>query len=86
MASSPPKDTVPELYLIKLNYEGDDHYVFTEITASFLEKNLTDSAKQTFKELFVKNGVKGAEIAILPPPGDRTADWSYFAVKRQSGK
>jgi len=80
-----PEDEFPQHFVVMLPLDSGNHYVFCEAIASFNESKI-EVGRAALQEVFKKYLNDRAQVAVLPPPGDPCAQWSYFSMKMQSGK
>lgn len=83
---APLDEMFPQHFLIKLRFNGDDHYVFCEAVASFNATKILPSGVSALEEALTTLSDRSTPAVVLPPPGDECAMWSRYLAFMQSGK
>jgi hypothetical protein len=81
-----PEEPFPQQYLIKLPFQGVDHYVFCEAVISCNWSKVPAFGQSALEELAETFLRRDATVSVLPPPGDECAPWSRHLAFLQSGK
>ena len=64
-----PQPELPEYFCVRLEREGQLHYIFCEAVVSFDESKLFEGGVKALREMFAGFHHDGAQVAALPPLG-----------------
>jgi hypothetical protein len=81
-----PEEPFPQQFLIKLPFNGDDHYIFCEAVISCNWGKVPAFGRSALEELAGTFLRQDATVSVLPEPGDECAPWSRHLAFLQSGK
>jgi len=80
-----PQDSLPEHFCVRLEHQGEVHYIFCEAVVSFEESKLFVGGVKALQEMFSGFHQEGlAEVAVLPPLGHPA--WLLQTASMQVGK